>query len=118
MTSNAVVTVTVDGANDAPVAANDGTYVVSENRTTSPVTAPGLLANDTDVDAGTTLTAVKNTDTVHGGTVTVNANGTFSVAYAAGSTISATTASPTTPPTMARPFCRRTPPQSRSTCSH
>jgi VCBS repeat-containing protein len=84
-TSTAVVTVTVDGANDAPVAANDGTYVVLENRTTSPVTAPGLLANDTDVDAGTTLTAVKDTNSVHGGTVTVNANGTFSIAYAAAS---------------------------------
>jgi VCBS repeat-containing protein len=87
-TSTAKLTVTVNGTNDAPVAANDGTptpYVVAENRSTSVIT-PTLLANDTDVDtAAGNLTAVKNTDTVHGGTVTVNTGGTFSVAYAAGS---------------------------------
>jgi VCBS repeat-containing protein len=83
VTANAIVTVTVDGANDAPVAVADGTYVVIENRTTS-VTTPTLLANDTDVDAGASLTAVKDTNTAQSGTVTVNANGTFSVTYAPG----------------------------------
>jgi|GEM_PF-3000612 len=80
-TSTAKLTITVSGANDAPVANADGTYVVSENRATA-VTAPTLLANDTDVDtAAGSLTAIKNGDTVHGGVVTVNAAGTFSVSY-------------------------------------
>ena len=40
----------------APTAANDS-YTVSEDATLT-VPAPGVLANDTDADPGTTLTAL------------------------------------------------------------
>jgi len=83
-TSTALINVTVNGVNDAPVANADGTFVVFENRATSPTA--NVLTNDTDVDTSSaSFTAIKNTDTAHGGTVTVNTNGTFSVSYASNS---------------------------------
>ena len=42
------MTITVDAVNDAPVAANDS-YTTTED-TPLTVAAPGVLANDTDVD--------------------------------------------------------------------
>ena len=42
------MTITVDAVNDAPVAVDDG-YATDED-TPLTVTAPGVLANDTDVD--------------------------------------------------------------------
>jgi VCBS repeat-containing protein len=56
-----------------PVAFNDA-YSVDEDNTRT-VTAPGLLANDTDSDSDV-LSAIKVSDPAHG-TVTVNANGSF-----------------------------------------
>ncbi len=61
------------GANTSPVAQNDA-YNVPRNGTLS-VYAPGVLANDTDVD-GDTLTAVLSDD-VSRGALTLNENGSF-----------------------------------------
>jgi VCBS repeat-containing protein len=71
--SAATVTITVNPVNDAPVA-NSDTYTVSENGTLS-IAAPGVLANDTDVD-GNPLTAVIGTGP-SSGSLTLNANGSF-----------------------------------------
>ena len=68
------VTVTVTAVNDAPVAGNDS-YSTPEDATLT-IAAPGVLANDTDVDS-TTLTASLVSGTANG-TLTLNANGSFS----------------------------------------
>ena len=62
-------------ANRAPTAVAD-TYSTNED-TTLTVAAPGVLGNDTDPDAGDTLAAVLVSGTSHG-TLTLNANGSFS----------------------------------------
>ena len=49
------MTITVTAVNDAPVAVDDATR--RPRRHAADVAAPGVLANDTDVDDGTTLTA-------------------------------------------------------------
>ncbi|MDD1713598.1 MAG: Ig-like domain-containing protein [Methanoregulaceae archaeon] len=67
------ITFNVTAANDAPVAVGD---IYATNMDTSlTVTAPGVLANDSDPD-GDSLTAVKDTDPANG-TVTLNADGSF-----------------------------------------
>jgi len=70
----ATVTITVTPVNDAPVAANDDSYTTPED-TLLMVTAPGLLANDSDVD-GDTLSAVLVTGPTHG-TLTLNGDGSL-----------------------------------------
>src|SRR5207245_3875946 len=70
----ATATITVTPVNDAPVAANDDTYTTPED-TQLTVSAPGVLANDTDVD-GDTLSAVLVTGPAHG-TLTLNADGSL-----------------------------------------
>ena len=52
-TAQATITVTIAGVNDAPVATDDR-YTIDEDSVLT-VSAPGVLAHDTDVDAGTTL---------------------------------------------------------------
>jgi len=76
-TVNATVTITVTGVNDAPVAAADDDVVDEDVLLTVPA-ATGLLANDTDVDTGTTLTieAATLTSTL-GAAVTINADGSY-----------------------------------------
>ncbi|SFO78012.1 VCBS repeat-containing protein, partial [Chitinophaga sp. YR627] len=69
----ALVTITVRPVNDTPVVVNDA-YTLNED-TPLNIAAPGLLANDSDVD-GNTLTASIVTNPAHG-TVTVNADGSF-----------------------------------------
>jgi hypothetical protein len=78
----ATVTVTVTNVNDPPVAAGEN-YVIDQD-TVLNVAAPGLLANDSDID-GDTLTAVSYSGgvTTHG-VVAGNANGGFSYTPNAG----------------------------------
>jgi gliding motility-associated-like protein len=71
--SQGMVVITVNPVNDAPVAAND-MYSVDED-TPLPLPAPGVLANDTDVD-NDPLTAMLVTGPAHG-ILTLNANGAF-----------------------------------------
>ena len=67
--------------NDPPVATADGPYSTLEGVSLT-LPAPGLLANDTDVE-GDPLTAVKTANPTHG-TLTLNANGGFTYTPAAG----------------------------------
>ncbi|SFU17467.1 Ig-like domain-containing protein [Mesorhizobium sp. YR577] len=84
-TSTAVVSVTVTGQNDVPVAAND-TFTTNED---TPVTFD-VRTNDSDVDGGTlAVTQIDGQNitaggsvAVTGGTVTLNANGTLTFAPA------------------------------------
>ncbi len=69
----ATVTITVLPVNDAPVALDDN-YSVNED-TTLTIAAPGLLANDSDVD-GNPLTAVFVSNPASG-TLNLNTNGSF-----------------------------------------
>src|SRR2546430_16290873 len=70
----ATVTITVTPVNDAPVAANDDSYTTPED-TQLTVSAPGVLANDSDVD-GDTLSAVLVSGPSHG-TLTLNGDGSL-----------------------------------------
>lgn len=72
--NNALVAIMVYATNQPPVAMDDN-YAVNENSQLS-INAPGLFANDTD-DNGFTLDIYDSTS-VQGGTVVVNANGSFS----------------------------------------
>ncbi len=70
----ATVTITVR----APAVANDDSYTTSKN-TVLNISAPGVLANDTGFPAPT-ATPIANGATTQGGTVTLNADGSFSYA--------------------------------------
>src|SRR5205814_7507474 len=70
----ATVSITITGANDAPVAVNDS-YTTPED-TTLNIAASGVLANDSDVE-GDTLSAVLVSQPTHG-SLTLNTNGGFS----------------------------------------
>src|SRR5207237_6446740 len=69
----ATVSIVVNAVNDAPVATND-TYGTNED-TLLAIAAPGVLANDADVDSAT-LTAALVAGPGHG-TLTLNPNGSF-----------------------------------------
>jgi VCBS repeat-containing protein len=71
--TEATVTITVTPVNDAPAVVDD-TYSVAED-TTLLVAAPGLLANDSDVD-GDPFTVEQVSGPAHG-TLTVSADGSF-----------------------------------------
>src|SRR5213076_2798618 len=77
--TNAVVSITVTPVNDPPGTSGaivaDDSYTTPED-TTLTVSAPGVLANDSDVD-GDPLTAILISGPVHG-TLTLNSNGGFS----------------------------------------
>jgi autotransporter-associated beta strand protein/VCBS repeat-containing protein len=79
VSNTATVRITVNPVNDAPTAADD-TYNMTEDGTLTADQASGPLArvtaNDNDIDAATTLTAVLVSDPVHG-TLTLNADGSF-----------------------------------------
>jgi VCBS repeat-containing protein len=72
--NNAMVTITVNPVNDAPVAVGDA-YTTDED-TVLTVPAPGALGNDTDAD-GDPLTAALDTAPANG-SLTLNADGSFS----------------------------------------
>ena len=67
----ATVTITVNAVNDAPVAVDDAAATSEDTAVTG-----NVLANDTDVDAGTTLTAILVANPTHG-TVTGVRAGSF-----------------------------------------
>ena len=71
----AVLTITINGANDAPVATND-TGTIAEDTTLTVNAASGLLANDTDVD-GNTLSVTQFTVAGVAGTFTAGATATI-----------------------------------------
>jgi VCBS repeat-containing protein len=77
--STGTVTVTVVGANDGPVAVNDG-LTISED---AAALALNVLANDTDLDAGDIKTIVSLDTTGLQGTATIAANGS-GVVYTVG----------------------------------
>jgi len=73
--SNVTVTITVNQlCDDAPTAVADP-YSVAQNSTLT-VSSPGVLNNDTNNESGTTMTAVLSTTVSHG-SLTLNANGSF-----------------------------------------
>ncbi|HUR17947.1 MAG TPA: Ig-like domain-containing protein, partial [Acidimicrobiales bacterium] len=72
-----LITITVTPVPDAPVAGDDA-YDAEED-TPLTVAAPGVLANDTDADPGTILSAGSASDPANG-TVTLNADGSFTYA--------------------------------------
>src|SRR3989441_1022726 len=78
--ATATVSITVTPVNDAPVANNDSA-TVAEGGTVTVLdsTAASVLANDTDAE-GNPLTATKLSDPAHG-SVTLNADGTFSYSH-------------------------------------
>lgn len=77
--NEATVNLSVTPVNDAPVALIDG-YSMDQGGTLS-ITAPGVLANDSDVE-GTPLTAVLVSGPAHG-VLTLNADGSFTYTPAA-----------------------------------
>ncbi|HEU4867714.1 MAG TPA: Ig-like domain-containing protein, partial [Actinomycetota bacterium] len=82
LSGSATKAITVAGVNDPPTAVDDtGT---TDEDTSLNVAAPGVLANDTDVDPGDTKTVVAlngsgtlTGSTAEGGNVTINANGSY-----------------------------------------
>jgi VCBS repeat-containing protein len=77
--SPATVTITISPVNDAPTAANNA-YSTAED-TALTVATPGVLANDSDPDSNQ-LSAVLGSGPSHG-TLTLNANGSFTYTPAA-----------------------------------
>ncbi len=71
----ATVTVTVEPVNDDPYAADDD-YSMDEGGTLNEA-APGVLANDSDIDGDTITVTDFQTPSDQGGTVAVNADGSF-----------------------------------------
>ena len=78
----ATVTITVQPVNDTPVAADDS-YAGDPGVPFVVTTGQGLLANDTDVDAGTVLT-VQLVSPPATGDLTLNSDGSFSFSAATG----------------------------------
>ena len=78
--STVTVLLTVTPVNDPPTGTNDG-YSTDED-TTLTVPAPGLLANDHDVD-GDTLVLQFPTSPLHAASFTISADGSFSYTPAA-----------------------------------
>src|SRR5204862_5372607 len=72
------VTLTINPVNDRPLAVNDS-YTVNEDRVLT-VPAPGVLANDVDIDGDALVASSSATSTILNpghGTVTMQADGSF-----------------------------------------
>lgn len=82
--NNALVTLSVSFVNDEPIANGDGPFVNTLGADIN-IAAPGILANDSDVD-GDTLTAVIDGTAPAG--LTLNADGSFTYTGAADTTFS------------------------------
>ncbi len=78
--NTAMLTITINGANDAPVATADGPFAITNGATLN-ISAPGLLANDSDIDTGDTLTAILDTPPALAASFTVNPNGSFTYTH-------------------------------------
>ena len=76
----ATVTITVNPVNDAPVAADD--VATTDEDTTLTVTAPGVLANDSDTE-GSPLTGTLVSPPTSSSAFTFNADGSYSYTPAA-----------------------------------
>jgi trimeric autotransporter adhesin len=80
LTSTATLTITLQGADDAPVAvADSGTAIEAGgtgNGTAGSSAAGNVLTNDTDVDSGDAKTVVSHGSATYG-TVTINADGSY-----------------------------------------
>ena len=82
--ASSTLTITVTGANDAPVAVDDATYATDEDSVLT-VAAPGLLGNDTDVENDLLSVVKVNGDSLNvgstialgGGSLTVQSDGSF-----------------------------------------
>jgi VCBS repeat-containing protein len=75
-TSTATLTVTIQGANDAPVVGADSA-ALAENATVTRTAATGVLANDSDVDAGDTRVVSAVAFGATGGSLGTGLNGTY-----------------------------------------
>jgi VCBS repeat-containing protein len=76
-TDTDTISINVTAVNDAPVANNDGPYAVTTGGTFT-LPAPGVLANDTDVDTPpASLTAVLVTGPANASFFVLNADGSF-----------------------------------------
>src|SRR5438105_844786 len=76
LSDTAVITINLTNVNEPPVATNDA-YTTAEDTTLTVPVGTGVLANDTDPDAGTTLTAQVVANATNG-ILTLNANGSLS----------------------------------------
>ena len=77
--STAVLTITIDGVNDAPVAVDDSATTAEDTPLTVAV-GSGLLSNDTDLDGDTLSVATASVGTfttTQGGSITVAADGSY-----------------------------------------
>jgi VCBS repeat-containing protein len=73
----AMVTITINAANDAPVATND--FYSTDEDTALSVLAAGVLANDNDIDTpASNLTAILVTGPTHAASFALNSDGSFS----------------------------------------
>jgi len=72
----ATVTLNVTASNQAPTANNDN-YSVTGNVGLNVPSAAGVVANDTDPDLDTLTVTASDANSVQGGTVSVNSNGSF-----------------------------------------
>ncbi|MEF8699739.1 MAG: VCBS domain-containing protein [Candidatus Accumulibacter sp. UW20] len=104
-TSNATLTVTINGYNDNPTAVADaGTVVEAGDLVGGTVSTPSVLLNDYDGDSGETAGLSVNAYTLTGsyGTLTLAADGTYS--YAVNNTLAAVQALRTTAHTLSDVF--------------
>ncbi len=72
----ASVVLSITAVNDAPVAVNDS-YTINSTATLNVGSAAGVLANDTDIDTALSALTASLVSTVTHGTLTLNADGSF-----------------------------------------